>query len=107
MYVPFAVQRLLTSPFVAKERQRGFGETTGSLAVSGVFAEYGAMPAVGNDPKVRARNRLVQFHCQVDGIQRIPIAMHNQSAGYNSRQVRRREVHVIVAVPECLRLLPY
>src|SRR6266705_1653490 len=104
---PFAVQRLLTSPFVAKERQRGFGETTGRLAASGMFAEYGAMPAVGDDPKVCARNRGVHFHCQIDGIKRIPIAMHNQGAGCNSRQVRRREVHVIIAVPECLRLLPY
>src|SRR6185503_11854375 len=85
---------------VSKERQRSFDKPCGRLAVACIFAEYRPVFSLRNDPKAGAGNCGKHFQSEVDRVQRVTIAVNNQSAGCNSRQVRRGEVHVIVTAGE-------
>ena len=68
-----------------------------------MFPEDRTVPAAGNDPELRAGNRAVHLQRQLHWIERIAIAVDDQRASADRREVRRREVHVGITVPEPAR----
>jgi len=54
--------------------------------------------AARHDPQARLRNRLGHFHRQLDRIQGIAIALNNQGAGADRREMRWSKGHVVVAI---------
>src|SRR6185295_17415407 len=64
------------------------------------------VPAIGYDPELRPRDRLVHLDGESHRVQFVAIPMHDQRPRRDSREVWRREVQVVIAVGEPSRHLP-
>src|SRR5262245_47351448 len=80
------------APLTAQEGERRSDELRGALA------EDRSVSAVWDYPEVRFRNRFIQLERQRHVIEGIAIAEDDQRFGGNRRQMRRREIHVVVGV---------
>src|SRR6516165_10210068 len=67
------------------------------LKVRPFFTEDGPVACVREDPELRLRYGFRHFHRELDRIERIAVALHDERASPDRREIRRREVHVVVA----------
>src|SRR3974377_686402 len=80
--------------FIWSSAQEG---SSGLLKVRPFFSEDRPVACVREDPELRLRYGLRHFHGELDAIERIAVALHDERASPDRREIRRREVHVVVA----------
>src|SRR5207245_8339357 len=85
------------APIAAQERERRLHEAGRRVP------EHRTMAATGDHPQVRPGDRRVQLEGEGHRVQRIAVAEDDQGLRRDGRQVRRREVDVVVAVREAAR----